>query len=389
MAAIPLRLVNEPDRLMAFPDAEALLAADIAAGQCRVLAGAARRASEFPANPIGRIGGPCAPEWCTPDQQIALYDVRLFRLRGGYVLPRLGVVMSPDGGVMEHSWREAAFVLGTPAVLPGAIAAPQGAVFSPPRSVEKLGRAIVTLPWGGVTNYGHFLLDCMPAVAQCRDMPALRGHRFMFPPLTHWQKRHLELAGLADYDELPGEIYWADEILWTSCLDHFMHWPNDNLNLLAELATRLHRAAEPVAAGKLYISRQGDAKRLFPQETALEAALMRRGFAVVRPERLAIDEQIALFRGARAVVGCTGAGFANCIFCRPGARLVEVQPTQLQGIWVRNLAALRRLSWNPYFCAAAPAAAATVIGGAARPEFGITIDLDIENFLAFLDAVGV
>jgi glycosyl transferase family 61 len=90
---------------------------------------------------------------------------------------------------------------------------------------------------------------------------------------------------------------------------------------------RLFFGSEPVAVEqrrRLYISRAG-AKRGRPvaNEREIEKVLSSRGFETVRLEELSVREQAELFASAEVVVGPHGAGFANLVFCQPGAKIVE------------------------------------------------------------------
>lgn len=65
------------------------------------------------------------------------------------------------------------------------------------------------------------------------------------------------------------------------------------------------------------------------------------GFRVVYPERLSFREQAKLMLRARAIVGPSGAAFANMIFCRPGTQIMSWVPTQYGGFCsYANLAAV-------------------------------------------------
>lgn len=58
--------------------------------------------------------------------------------------------------------------------------------------------------------------------------------------------------------------------------------------------------------------------RRFAQEVTFEAAAQRHGFSCVSPETMPIDQQIALFAQAEAVLGVAGSGMHNTIFAKPG-----------------------------------------------------------------------
>jgi len=76
---------------------------------------------------------------------------------------------------------------------------------------------------------------------------------------------------------------------------------------------------------KLFLRRNAKLRRLV-NEPEIEAALAARGFFAVDPAKLTLEEQIVLFSQASMIVGATGAGLANLIFCRPDCPLVVLMP---------------------------------------------------------------
>ena len=115
------------------------------------------------------------------------------------------------------------------------------------------------LPWGANSNYGHFLIDCLPAVATARQISELADYDFVFPPLKQWQRRHLHLIGLHKYKELDSPLYSVGDVVFLSCMDHFLHTPNSNLRLVPDIQLLNYRDHRP-AGSKVYISRRGNKK---------------------------------------------------------------------------------------------------------------------------------
>jgi capsular polysaccharide biosynthesis protein len=243
--------------------------------------------------------------------------------------------------------------------------------------------SIVTMPWGARSNYGHFVLDCLPAVVAIQAL-GLREHDFVFPRLTTWQRDHLQLVGLNGYRELDAPLVVSDHVVFTNAMDHYLHRPSE-----ATLEVRhqqLSRAGPGTAPGiKLYLSRRGDGKRRFVGEATLERDLESLGFVSVDPGALSVPQQIQLFRDASVIVGPTGAAFANVLYAKPGSLVVEIQPRLLQGIWVRNLCLLGGFKHQPYFVGGVPPTSVVSVGGVSRPEIGQTFEVDSVPFLRSLE----
>jgi capsular polysaccharide biosynthesis protein len=343
-----LSLRDEFEVLTKVHSVDSFVAPDTIAGQVRVLAGDVCASAACGAR-IGTSGGAPIAD-LDGDQAIRRADVHLFRATNVFYLPGLGVIIAQDGTVMRASFGEADFLLQGIKNLPFAREADGSVLFEPPKDVEIVERAVVTCPWGAIENYGHWLLDCMPGVAVTNLYPIIGGYRHIFPPLKPWQRRHLQLAGVTDPLELNGEIYLLRDVVWHSCMDHFLHSPNQNLVALRDI--QLHNVAPSMNGAlrrRLYLTRRDGPKRPFPLEKLLEERLESTlGFTIINPANFSIDEQIAMFQAADVVVGPSGAAFANVLYCPPSTKVIEIMTPLLSGIWVRNLAVLIGCEWS-YF----------------------------------------
>jgi tetratricopeptide (TPR) repeat protein/capsular polysaccharide biosynthesis protein len=75
---------------------------------------------------------------------------------------------------------------------------------------------------------------------------------------------------------------------------------------------------------RIYISRSKAGYRRLFNEAEVVALLQDYGFVSVALEDLSLDEQINLFRNAKAIVAPHGSGFTNILFCQPGTQVVEL-----------------------------------------------------------------
>jgi capsular polysaccharide biosynthesis protein len=96
---------------------------------------------------------------------------------------------------------------------------------------------------------------------------------------------------------------------------------------------------------RIYISRRKCAWRRIRNEAEVEQMLSDLGFKSVALEQLAFEEQVRLFANADLIVAPHGAGLANCAFCRPGTRLVEVFGKDYTPGFFRRLAAICNLEY--------------------------------------------
>ncbi len=321
-----------------------------------------------------RHGGevPAPDWWSETDSYIGALD--LFRLEDVLLFPAFGVVVTPRGEVMRLTMEEAAYATPDLADLPHAVRRGGETVLDLPEAIERLPRALLTMPFGARMNYGHFVLDALSSLAAIDATGLFADHPVLVPPLKPWQARHFALLG---HGPLVTEaaVVRVDTLLYTGAVHHFLH--NPNLNYRDLRARQLAALGTPAQGPKrLYLSRGRQDRRPMNQEAALVRALRRAGFAVVDTGRLSVERQIALFAGAEAVVGATGAAFANALYCRPGTLVVEIMPKGMENHWVQPLCRIGGLHHAAWFC-----------GGEERdpahPEQGMRFDLDVPRFLDF------
>ncbi len=389
---IPLSVrADEEHVLRSFSTVAALMSAD-GDGQSKIIDGSVQKASDLYPEWTSTAGGTCRPEWWSSDPEISLSTIRIFRVRDAYYWPRFGVVATGQGVIPWSPWASASYVLSGPAGLPY-VTNGEPPILSTPENVPLLEKLIVTMSWGAIHNYGHFVLDCLPGIFATRSIGLLNGYVYGFPQLTSWQRRHLELVGGLPLRELDQDLYRVSELVFTSCTNSFLRWPN--LIYRSGFKAQKARVASEINPKRMiYISRKHNPKRAFISEEKLEYALASAGFSIIVPEHLSIDEQINLFGAVDVVAGCEGAAFANAVYCRPGTKVVVIQPSipdarwvRYNCWWIRNICALMRLDWHSYFCAGVPAPNPPIHGGKERTELGMSFDIDIDDFILFLRKV--
>ena len=389
--ALHLSLINEFDALPYFTCLPDLLATDMPTGQCELIARSALPASALHAGSVGDKAGKPIPEWWKPDPLIACNAVQLFRVRDAFYAPGFGAVIAPDGALMEHTVLQARVQNPDLSALPYVTREDQQLIFRPPGDVPHLPAGIVSMPWAAIHNYGHFVCDCLTSLALLSQLPETAAYPRVFPTLSPWHRRHLELLGVAPI-ELDQPLYRIADVLFTNGIWQFINAPNINYRILRDTQLR-NKGAADVPRRKIYITRSGITqtqpfKRRFLSEAALEERMRMLGFAVVAPELLDVDEQIDLFRNAEMIVSCRGAALGNVIYCRPDATVVEIIAT-IAGFedyqWVRDICAIVSCRWRPYFCTGVPPESPVVVHGKKRPNAAFTFDVDVCDLIDFIE----
>ena len=185
-------------------------------------------------------------------------------------------------------------------------------------------------------NWGLWLLYVLPAVVHFTRNRHLYRKLFVFA--THPNMRALlALLGVRD-DEMIlhdcGTAYWFEEVhvFRQSMRDCYVS-PAAR-GLYAQLRDAVIARHGPSPVRKLYVARlrrtrELNAYRGLLNEQALADRLAALGYLVIEPEFLAVEDQIRLFAGADRIVAIGGAGLFNTVFCRPGARLLDIESTPL------------------------------------------------------------
>lgn len=336
------------------------------------------------------LAGDAASTW--PFERVAppLQATAICVARDVLHFPAFGVVVERDGplkggvhlgpsGEALHRWPDLA---GLPGVRLEACS-PRLVLRDAPPSVA---RGALFLPWGAGFNYGHFVLDALTSLLMLEEQGLLAGAEILAPPLKPWQRELLALAfpGRA-VSERAEPLVHLDTALYASSMNHFLHAPDATA---ARLAGRLLAATDSPEADtpkRLYLSRRGQSMRVMTNERALEAALERRGFLIVRPEGLSPRAQIELMRGAEVVVAPTGAALANALFMPPGARVIEIQPENFTSRWVWAACRQVGVEWRGYVCRSpAPSWRAPV--ARLRRGFKFAYRPPLDDLLAYVDA---
>lgn len=340
----------------------------------------------------GRSGGVDVPPWAFGANGVLRSRVDLARLPDVWHAPAYGALFNDQGLVFHKAIHEALYLTPTLGLLPGVTLEGEGEaagpIFRAPDDVPTLERATVFMAWGGLHNYGHFLIDCLPALAAAMHAGATERFPAIAPPLLPWHRELLSLM-LGDAPQprvIEAPLVRIKDAVFSTAMDHFLHAPNAPLDLVRErilAATAIDPSAGP---RKIYVSRLGSLKRVLVNEADLEEQLAARGFTIVKPETLSVREQVALFHQAEVVVAPAGAALANVLFCRPGAKVIELQPSNFTGVWVRNIALMVGVDWRAFFAPSPLSETEVFLEGHHRPSAEFSWRLDLEGFLSFLDA---
>jgi hypothetical protein len=187
---------------------------------------------------------------------------------------------------------------------------------------------------GQLSNYFHWMIEgLVPLHVLAPLLPP--ATRLLLPGSLAAMRDGPEAAWLPDHQamlEAWGFGAMARSVVEAPiCRVEDVYWLEDpGLDVLQ--AARLQGARQRAMAGvrtgqagrRIYIRRPG--LRSVRNAAEVEAFLSRAGFETVGMGGMAHTAQMALFDAASFVIGPHGAELSNLMFCRPGARVIELSP---------------------------------------------------------------
>lgn len=178
--------------------------------------------------------------------------------------------------------------------------------------------------WNQGDNYYHWFMDGLTRLyhldtfpTDCRilvprDLPSYAQHSLKILGLNH---RIEETSG----EDLQIERYWfAGPTMLTGCPD-----PAGTSWIRNRILPKKIQVPEKL----LYVERTAGT-RSCSNSLELRQFFANRGWDIVDPGTLPLDQQIDLFASARLVVGVHGAALTNLLWMSPGARVLELMPSK-------------------------------------------------------------
>jgi len=240
-----------------------------------------------------------------------------------------GVPTTRDGAIIsELAWGPYQ-LLGIPA--PGLIATAEEGMKSRPQRLE--GRAaLLTTTFG--RGYFHWLVDVLPrmeAFAAAGIAPTDVDYVIVPTTMAPFQKESLQALGF-EREQLVSSLRHrhlvAKELLVPSLVR-----PNGAMPQWA--CDSLRRAIAPIPPSsspppeRLLITRKATDHGFSAFNQAIGDWGRRNGFAQIALEDFSLAEKTWLLKRTQIVIGETGAGLTNIVFCQPGAALIEITRSEI------------------------------------------------------------
>jgi len=171
-------------------------------------------------------------------------------------------------------------------------------------------------------TYGHNLMEALPRLMLLDQAPAGIDIATSIPRSATIDT----LMGGLGVD--PSRLRYYDKPLFCRRAylpERLVHLDKSIHPLAREAFSRLKRLAGGYEApDRVFISRSHIPRRRLSNEQEIEAIFERHGFRIVHPERLPIEQQIAIFGGARMIAGLGGSAMHSTVFSPPDSRVLLV-----------------------------------------------------------------
>jgi len=201
------------------------------------------------------------------------------------------------------------------------------------RSVQKIRGTTVVLTSAEPSNYGSWLFRVLPKLHSLNRSDATKGRQVRY---LVW----CEIPSFRDYLDLFGipedrvirhdtrdSVYELERAIVPSMRNNQAFLDPETVALFARIREKF--GARRKRNIRLYVSRLSQKRvgngREMRNEPELIDRLVGMGFRAVCPETLSVVEQIALFSSAEMVVGPSGSGMFNIVFCRPGTKVIDIE----------------------------------------------------------------
>ena len=200
------------------------------------------------------------------------------------------------------------------------------------RTMQRVEGTAVLLSSAEPSNYGSWLFRVLPKLHTMAQINLCQPLRYLVWAGYPAFQEYLRLLGISEHQIIHHDptniIYHLDQLIVPSIRNNTAFLDPESLTLFARLRDELGGAQRP--GTRIYVSRmlhsqRGSSSRVMLNEPELVERLVGLDFSIVAPETLSAPEQILTFSSAEMVVGPSGSGMFNVVFCHPGTKIIDIE----------------------------------------------------------------
>jgi capsular polysaccharide biosynthesis protein len=189
-------------------------------------------------------------------------------------------------------------------------------------------------------NHFHVLLQTAFSAWIINNHKQYSEHPLLLPPLNDEHRKLMDAVSDAEKlyrTDLPviraREIHTVDSTYF-----RFRPQISSLLRAFADFLINKTPRAKTQYPKRIYISRQDAPNRKLGNEAEIEQLAESFGFEVLTLSSMKLEDQFHHFYNADIVLGPHGAGLSNMIFCRPGAKIIELSSSNYKSLCFMYLA---------------------------------------------------
>ena len=181
------------------------------------------------------------------------------------------------------------------------------------------------------SNYGSWLFRVLPKIQTLQRFNLDQNIKFLVWAGLPTFREYLEVLGIPAnrviLHDPTNVVYQLERLIVPSMRNNQAFLDAESLALFSRMRTEF---GGPQESGKrIYVSRlsqsQLGSSRAMQNEAELIERLKGMAFHIVNPEKLSVREQVRVFSSASMVVGPSGSGMFNVVFCHPGTKVIDIE----------------------------------------------------------------
>ncbi|HKF02946.1 MAG TPA: glycosyltransferase family 61 protein [Candidatus Sulfotelmatobacter sp.] len=200
------------------------------------------------------------------------------------------------------------------------------------RPTKRIRGATVLLTSQEPSNYGSWLFRSLPKLHILAQIDLSEPLRYLAWAGLPTFLEYLSLLGIPEdrviHHDPSTTIYHLEKVIVPSIRNNHAFLDRESAALFAGLRDKFGVPMKP--GSRIYISRllqsqNGSNQRIMLNEPELVERLVDLGFSIIAPETLSVTDQILAFSSAEMVVGPSGSGMFNVVFCHPGTKIIDIE----------------------------------------------------------------
>ncbi|MEK0193585.1 tetratricopeptide repeat protein, partial [Microcoleus anatoxicus] len=204
--------------------------------------------------------------------------------------------------------------------------------------VHHLEGTVAVLSGNTSAIYYHWIIDALPkfGLMELSGIDLDSVDKFLVSSYSGFHKETLDILGIPENKIIESSKYphvQADKMIVSSypgivCCP--TKWATDFLRSKFLPVAAKSKSEQPE---RVYITRRMAGYRKIINEDEVVEVLKALGFVTITAESMSIAEKISLLSSAKVVLGLSGGGMTNLLFCSPGTKVIEIFPPHLVGMY--------------------------------------------------------